>query len=1013
VALGCNPTNGLRPAPPRAYTRAHMRTRPVVAGIWLVVLCLSPSAQPVFGGAEIFPAEEFGARRAKVAERIGSGVAILLGTAERPGEQPFRQNNQFFYLTGVAQPRAIVAIDGRSKRTTLFLPPYDERREQRMFGPALHPGSDAARATGIDGVLARDQFDSFVGELASEGRIVYTPFRPEVLGEASSSDAVALARATRQDPWDGRASREETFIARLKAAAPRSEIRDLDPIVDALRVVKSPREIAVIREATRIAGLAIVEAMRDAAPGRFEYELQADAEFVFKQHGAYGPSYFALIATGPNTWYSHYNKNTAPLQDGDLVQFDYAPDYKYYQSDVTRVFPANGVFTARQRELYSIYLELYRALMTSIEVHQPPRAIIATAVAKMDRVMERFRFTDARIKAAATAFVERYRTSTAASLGHAVGMEVHDVGGPPPTLEPGQVFTIEPAMQIPEEHIGIRLEDMILITASGYENLSAGVPIEIDAIEREMKRPGLQNRHGAAPGTAAVEQATPGTKPPPEIVVRFDGLGGGFSGPQGTAPFRNPSDNSLAVGPGHVVQTVNSRLAVFDKSGKVLYGPVPTNTVFHGFGGACEVRNNGDAVVRYDQLANRWLIVMPVFSRGPARADQPPQWRGGAAAYLSPPARPDQPGPAVQLPQSVPPQPSRPAPPVADGQGPYSICYAVSSGPDPLGAYYRYEFLRPLFPDYPRPAIWPDGYYVATSTGDDRISDAVATQKHACVVDRAKMLKGEPATEQCIVVENVNFLNNADVDGTALPPNGAPNVMVAAGGTQLDGIFEAAIIDVWQFHVDWRQPANTRISGPDRIPVAPYHYLCDGQLSNCVPQPGSERRLDSQGDKIMPRLVYRRIRDQESVVAVHSVNTSTGGGGVRWYELRIDRDRSVRLHQQGTFAADGYFRWLPSPAIDRAGNIAIGYSFAGGPQFAGQRVAARFAGDPPGVLTTREATLVEGEAAQSVMRWEDYTQTAIDPSDDCTIWYVGDYVRKGSDAYSSRIGAFRLSGCGQ
>jgi hypothetical protein len=341
------------------------------------------------------------------------------------------------------------------------------------------------------------------------------------------------------------------------------------------------------------------------------------------------------------------------------------------------------------------------------------------------------------------------------------------------------------------------------------------------------------------------------------------------------------------------------------------------------------------------------------------------------------------------------------------------MCYAVSSGPDPLGSYYRYEFLRPLFPDYPRPAIWSDGYYVPTSTSDNRISETVATQKHACVVDRARMLKGEPATEQCLVIENVNFLNNADVDGTSLPPAGAPNVMMAAGGTQLDKVFEADAIDVWQFHVDWKHPANTKVTGPEKIRVAPYHYLCDGQLSNCVPQPGIDRRLDSQGDKIMARLVYRRIGGQESIVAVHSVNTTAGGGGVRWYEFRIDKQRAVKLHQQGTYAPDAFFRWLPSPAIDRAGNIGIGYSFGGPSNFPGQRFAGRRASDPPGVLPLRETTLVEGEAAQNALRWEDYAQTAIDPADDCTIWYVGDYLKKGSDAYSSKIGAFRLPGCGK
>jgi Xaa-Pro aminopeptidase len=451
-----------------------------------------PRAQPVFTGAEIFPPEEFAARRAKLVERVGDAVAVLQGATERPGEQPFRQNNQFFYLTGVVEPRAVVAIDGRTRRTTLFLQPYNERREQRMFGPGLHPGDEAARATGVDAVLARDEFAPLVASLARDGRTIFTPFRPEVLGEASSSDVVALARATSQDPWDGRPSREDAFIEKLKQAAPGCEVRDLDPIVDALRVIKSSREIALIREATRIAGLGIVEAMRDAEPGRYEYELQADAEFVFKKYGAYGGSYFALIATGTNTWYSHYHKNTARLRDGDLVQFDYAPDYKYYQSDVTRVFPANGRFSPRQRELYTIYLELYRALMTSIRPHAAPRDIVSDAVVKMDAAIARFRFSDSRIATAARAFVDRFRNTAPASLGHSVGMEVHDVGRPGPTLEPGQVFTIEPAMQIPEEHIGIRLEDMILITESGYENLSASVPIDMDAIERVMKETGLQ-----------------------------------------------------------------------------------------------------------------------------------------------------------------------------------------------------------------------------------------------------------------------------------------------------------------------------------------------------------------------------------------------------------------------------------------------------------------------------------------------------------------------------------------
>jgi Xaa-Pro aminopeptidase len=457
----------------------------------LIALSASLIAQPVF--TDIFPPEEFAARRAKVMAQIGDGVAILQGATERPGEQPLRQNNQFFYLTGVIEPRAILLIDGKAKRSTLYLYGGAERRE-RMFGSAMVPGDAAVAATGIEAALPRDEFAKAVEAFAREGRVFYTPFRSEVLGNASASDASASARATKDDPWDGRPSREEVFIQKLKALAPQVNVQNLDPILDAMRAFKSPREIAVIREATRITGLAIMEAMREARPGLYEYELQAPAEFVFKKYGSQGAAYFALIATGRNTLYSHYHKNTAKLQDGDLVQFDYAPDYKYYVSDVTRVFPANGKFTPRQREFYTIYLRLYQSLMTSIKVHARPGDVIKEAVKKMDAVMSDFKFADPKIKEAATRFVERYRASKANSLGHTIGMEVHDVRLPTETLEPGQLFTIEPAMTIPDEHIGIRLEDVILITETGYENLSAFVPVEIADIEKLMAEPGLSDK---------------------------------------------------------------------------------------------------------------------------------------------------------------------------------------------------------------------------------------------------------------------------------------------------------------------------------------------------------------------------------------------------------------------------------------------------------------------------------------------------------------------------------------
>ena len=445
------------------------------------------SAPPVF--TEAFPPEEFAARRAKLMERIGDGVAILQGATEKPAEAAFRQNNQFFYLTGVEVPRALLIIDGRTKRSSLFIP--DNTRRLRQYGPLLNPDTAAPRITGIETVMLRDSFATAVAQL--KGRTVYVPFRAEVLGSGSGGEATGLSRANKADPWDGRIGREEAFLERVKAAVLASEIRNLDSLVDAMRAIKSPGEIAVIREATRIAGLGIMEAMRDAKPGMREYELQADAEFVFKKHGAQGAAYFALVATGTNTLYTHYHKGTGVLRDGDLVQFDYAPDYNYYVSDVTRVFPANGKFTPWQREYYGTYLKLYQALLTSIKPHTAPSDIIKVAAAKMDAILKSTRFTDPKIEAAATAFVNRYKNSNSNSLGHTVGLEVHDVRLGSDVLLPGHLFTIEPAMNINDEHLGIRLEDVILITETGYENLSAFVPVEIADIERLMAQPGLSD----------------------------------------------------------------------------------------------------------------------------------------------------------------------------------------------------------------------------------------------------------------------------------------------------------------------------------------------------------------------------------------------------------------------------------------------------------------------------------------------------------------------------------------
>ena len=483
----------------------------------LVVCSTVASAQPLF--TDSFPKEEFAERRARLMEKIGEGVAVIQGAAETGNSLKFRQNNQFYYLTGVEVPRALLIVDGRAKRSTLFLPPRNEARE-RSEGPILVPGPDAAAITGIERVETREQFGTALKAVAATARAAFLPLRPEVLGGASASDPRARWTASANDPWDGGRSREMLFVEKVKAAAPALDVQDLDPLLDALRFVKSPRELALIRESTRLAGLAMLEAMRSARVGMYEHEIEAIGDYIFKAHNAQGAAYFALVAAGTNAAYPHYHAGQTQIRDGDFVLFDYAPDYKYYASDVTREFPINGKFSPEQRDLYGIYVKLYTSLMTSIRPSVPVPEILKDAVAKMDAAIAAHPFTSPKFRAAAVRFADSYRRRInppppadgaprrGGSLGHTVGMEVHDVNTPHgDVLVPGMVFTIEPALTIPEDRVYIRLEDVIVITATGYENLSAFVPIEIDAIEKLMAEPGMFEKYVPRRTTTAPTRA--------------------------------------------------------------------------------------------------------------------------------------------------------------------------------------------------------------------------------------------------------------------------------------------------------------------------------------------------------------------------------------------------------------------------------------------------------------------------------------------------------------------------
>ncbi|MGH9390667.1 MAG: M24 family metallopeptidase, partial [Vicinamibacteria bacterium] len=305
------------------------------------------------------------------------------------------------------------------------------------------------------------------------------------------------------DPWDGRPPREAQFLGRIRERFPQFEVEDFSPILDQMRLTKSSWEIELIRTATRLAGVAILEAMRSTEPGIHESDLDALAKLVFHRGGAQGDGYYSLIATGPNAWYPHYHRGKRDLRDGELLLMDYAPDVSYYTSDVTRMWPVNGRFNEWQRDLYGFYLGYYKAILESIRPGDVA-AMIGDATSRMEKLLASWPFTKPIYRQAAERFVAEFKESARrvpASLGHGVGMAVHDVGVGDGTLVPGMVFTIEPQFRIPEEKIYIRLEDVILITETGAEILTDFLPMEMEAIEAVMKEEGLlqiQDARGAA-----------------------------------------------------------------------------------------------------------------------------------------------------------------------------------------------------------------------------------------------------------------------------------------------------------------------------------------------------------------------------------------------------------------------------------------------------------------------------------------------------------------------------------
>lgn len=446
-----------------------------------------------------FPAEEFAQRRSRVMDAIGKeGVAIVQGAAGVDGFKVFRQSNEFYYLTGLETPHAYLVLDGRTRRTTLYLPNRNEALERstgRMW--SAEDAADVTRLTGVDAVapvalLSRQTFGAM---LRPPRPHLYVPFSPAE-GEAQSRDELLAYQAgVAGDPWDGRASREAHFLRLLEERYPALERRDLSPILDALRMIKSEREIALIRKASVLAGLGLLEAMKSTRPGIHEYQAAAAARFVFLANGARFEGYNPIAAGGTNAWMGHYSRNLDPLKAGDLVLMDYAPDLRYYTSDVTRMWPVSGTFSAAQKTLVTFILDYRNAFFKYIKAGVTPEEVLVSARRDMQQVLANTRFaTDGHRKAAEEMLTFR------GHLQHPVGMTVHDPGtiwGQP--FREGQVFTVDPMMWLPDEKLYVRMEDTVLVTKDGIENFTAFLASTTEEIEQVMKDDGILSRVARLP----------------------------------------------------------------------------------------------------------------------------------------------------------------------------------------------------------------------------------------------------------------------------------------------------------------------------------------------------------------------------------------------------------------------------------------------------------------------------------------------------------------------------------
>lgn len=418
-----------------------------------------------------------------------------------------------------------------------------------------------------------------------------------------------------------------------------------------------------------------------------------------------------------------------------------------------------------------------------------------------------------------------------------------------------------------------------------------------------------------------------------------------------------PSDSTGAAGTTQFVEVVNAQLAVYNKTGGLLLGPENTNTLWSGFGGSCQANDDGDATVQFDTLSQRWVVEQLEVSAQP-----------------------------------------------------FFVCVAVSTSANATGTWNRYSFQYTDFPDYPKLGIWPDAYYLTVNRFNS--SGTTGLGEQTCALNRASMLTGAAASTQCFSLNSSgeNTVLPATLNGTTPPAPGTPEWLVGISPTTGNALA------YWQLHIDWTTPANSSLSAQTDLPVTAFSEACGG-AGTCIPQSGTSQQLDSLGDRLMYDLPYRNFGDHESIMVTHSIGAGSSVG-MRWYELRPSGS-ALGVFQSGTYAPTSTYRWMGSIGIDQSGDVALGYSTSSSTLHPGVAFTGRLASDAAGTMPQGETTLFTGAGSQSGNlfnpgnRWGDYSGMSVDPSDDCTFWYVNQYIPSNGDFnWHTRIGSFKFPSCG-